>query len=109
MLSNLVKVTLLARDGGAGIRIQVMLKFLSWRSGWRIQLRTMGLRVQSLALLSGLRIRRCRCGSDLTLLWLWRRPVAMALIRPLAWKPPYAAGVALEKAKRPKTIKQKKC
>ena len=26
----------------------------------------------------------------LTLLWLWCRPVAVALIRPLAWKPPYA-------------------
>jgi len=28
--------------------------------------------------------------------------VATALIRPLAWEPPYAAGVALEKAKRQK-------
>ena len=26
----------------------------------------------------------CRHGSDLALLWLWRRPVATALIRPLA-------------------------
>ena len=26
----------------------------------------------------------CRCGSDPVLLWLWRRPVATALIRPLA-------------------------
>ena len=32
----------------------------------------------------------CRCGSDLALLWLWRRPVATAPIRPLAWEPPYA-------------------
>ena len=30
-------------------------------------------------------------GSDLTLLWLWCRPAAAALIRPLAWKLPYAA------------------
>ena len=37
---------------------------------------------------------------DLVLLWLWFRPVATALIRPLAWEPPYAAGAALEKAKR---------
>ena len=37
-----------------------------------------------------------RCGSDLVLLWLWYRPVAMASIRPLAWEPPYAAGVALK-------------
>ena len=41
-----------------------------------------------------------RCGSDPTLLWLWYRPVATAPTRPLAWEPPYAAGAALEKAKR---------
>ena len=39
---------------------------------------------------------------DLALLWLWHRPVATALIGPLAWEPLYAAGVALEKAKRQK-------
>ena len=33
---------------------------------------------------------------DLTLLWLWWRPVAVAPIRPLAWEPPYAAGAALK-------------
>ena len=33
-----------------------------------------------------------RCGSDPELLWLWRRPVATAMIRPLAWEPTYAAG-----------------
>ena len=42
----------------------------------------------------------CRCGSDPALLWLWRRPVAAALIRPLAWEPPYAAGAAQEMAKQ---------
>ena len=31
-----------------------------------------------------------RRSSDLALLWLWRRPAATALIRPLAWEPPYA-------------------
>ena len=41
-----------------------------------------------------------RCGSDPTLLWLWYRPAASALIGPLAWEPPYAVGAALEKAKR---------
>ena len=41
-----------------------------------------------------------RHGSDLELLWLWYRPVATALIRPLAWEPPCAAGAALEKTKR---------
>ena len=49
----------------------------------------------------------CGHGSDPALLWLWRRPVATAPIRPLAWEPPYAAGAALEKAKREKTNKQK--
>ena len=46
-----------------------------------------------------------RCGSDLTLLWLWYRLAAVALIRPLAWEPPYAMGEAL-KSKQNKT-KQK--
>ena len=73
--------------------------------------------VRSLALLSGLRIWRChelwigfRRGSDLTLLWLWRRPAATAPIGPLAWEPPYAEEVALEMAKRQKdkTNKQTK-
>ena len=32
--------------------------------------------------------------------WLWCRLVATALIRPLAWEPPYAVGAALEKGKR---------
>ena len=41
-----------------------------------------------------------RRGSDSAWLWLWCRPVAIALIRPLTWGPPYATGVALEKAKR---------
>ena len=38
----------------------------------------------------------CRRGSDPALLWLWRRLVATAPIRPLAWEPPYAAGAAQE-------------
>ena len=33
---------------------------------------------------------------DLALLWLWHRPVATALIQPLAWEPPYATGTALK-------------
>ena len=33
---------------------------------------------------------------DPLLLWLWRRPVATAPIRPLAWEPPYVTGVALK-------------
>ena len=41
----------------------------------------------------------CRSGSDPELLWLWRRLVATAPIRPLAWELPYAAGAALERQK----------
>ena len=44
-------------------------------------------------------------GSDLALLWLWYRPEAVAPIRPLAWEPLYAVGVALKKKKRKKTVK----
>jgi len=50
----------------------------------------------------------CRCGSDPELLWLWCRPVATAPIRPLAWEPPYAAGVALGKAKKKEKKKKRK-
>ena len=43
-----------------------------------------------------------RQDSDPVLLWLWCRTAATAPIRPLAWEPLYAAGVALEKTKRQK-------
>ena len=36
---------------------------------------------------------------DPALLWLWHRPAAVALIRPLAWEPPYAAGAGLKRQK----------
>ena len=41
-------------------------------------------------------------------LWLWRRPVATAPIRPLAWEPPYAAGAAQEIATTTTTTKRQK-
>ena len=44
------------------------------------------------------------CGSDPEMLWLWRRPAALALIRPLAWEPPYAAGVARKKNPKKKHL-----
>ena len=44
----------------------------------------------------------CRHGLDPVLLWLWHKLAAVALIWPLAWEPPYAAGVALEKTKKKK-------
>ena len=46
-----------------------------------------------------------RCGSDPSLLCLWRRPAVTAPIQPLAWEPPYAAGAALENEKRQKDKK----
>ena len=49
----------------------------------------------------------CRHGSDPVLLWLWCRPEATALIRPLAWEPPYAERVDQEMAKRQKKKKSK--
>ena len=47
----------------------------------------------------------CRLGLDPTLLWLWHRPAAIALIRPLGWEPPCAAGVALKKKTKNKKRK----
>ena len=47
-----------------------------------------------------------RLGLDLVLLWLWCRPAATALIRPLAWEPPYAEGAGLGKAKKKEDKKQ---
>ena len=44
-------------------------------------------------------------GSDPALLWLWCRLAATALIRRLAWEPPYAMGAAQEIAKRQKIKK----
>ena len=41
---------------------------------------------------------------DPKLLWLWCRWAAVALIRPVAWKLPYAAHVALKKKEREREI-----
>ena len=43
-----------------------------------------------------------RLGSDAVLLWLWCSLAAVALIRPLAWEPPYARDVALKGKKERK-------
>ena len=48
----------------------------------------------------------CRSGSNLAL--LWHRPVATALIQPLAWGLPYAVGAALKWQKKKKEKKKKK-
>ena len=39
---------------------------------------------------------------DLVLLWLWCRLAATAVIRPLAWEPPYAVDAALKRQKNKK-------
>ena len=59
--------------------------------------RSMRMRVQSLALFSGLRNWCCH--------ELWRRSAATALIQPLAWEPPYAASAALKRQKKKKKKK----
>jgi len=41
-----------------------------------------------------------RHGLDPALLWLWGRPVATALIQPLAWEPPYARAATLKRFKK---------
>ena len=44
---------------------------------------------------------------DLMLLWLGHRPVATALIGPLAWELPYAMGAAQKIQKKKKEKKRK--
>ena len=56
--------------------------------------------VQSLVLLSGLRIQHCHK--------LWHRPAAVAPIRPLAWEPLYALDAVLKSKKQKQKQKQKK-
>ena len=48
----------------------------------------------------------CRHGLDLTLMWLQYRPATTAPIRPLAWEPLHALGVALKKQKKKKKKKK---
>ena len=52
------------------------------------------MQIQSLALLSGLRIRYCHMQ-----MWLGSR-IAIAPIRPLAWELPYAMGASLKREKK---------
>ena len=46
-----------------------------------------------------------RCGSDPTLLWLWPRPAATALILPLDWEYLYVKGAALKRKQNKKQNK----
>ena len=49
-----------------------------------------------------------RRGSDLALLWRWRRLAAIAAIQPLAWELPDAVGVAIKKKKKKKKKEKEK-
>ena len=78
-----------------------VLVMVRWK---RIWLGTIGVWVWSLALFSGLRIWHCCelwCRSQIAArIWCCcGSGVSMAPIRPLAWEPPYAAGVALKRQK----------
>ena len=69
--------------------------------------------VRSLALLNGLRIRRCHELCSLTQLIsgvavAMARPAAVAAVGPLAWELKYAVGAALLKSGKKKKKKKKK-
>ena len=49
----------------------------------------------------------CRHRSDPVLLWLFCWLAAAAPIDPLAWKPPYAPGAAVKRAKKPQKTQTK--
>ena len=97
-----------AADGGEGKGPSFIKKWISWSShhGAEETNLTRNHEVAGLipGLAQGLRTWCCLelCGvgrrrsSDLVLLWLWHRPAALAPIRPPAWEPPYATGVALK-------------
>ena len=85
---------------------QEPLEFPLWPSGNELDKYPQDM-VQSLALLTGLRIcvaMSCSIGhrwsSDSMLLWLWCRPAAAAPIRPPAWELPHASGAVLKKKKK---------
>ena len=84
-----------------------VLEILCWSSSCGLaemnQLVCMRTQVQSLALLSGLRIQHCHemwCRSQTklkpSLLWLWCRPPATAPIHPQAWELQYVVCAGLK-------------
>ena len=46
-----------------------------------------------------------RCGSDVELMWLWRRLAGEAPNGPLAWELPYVVGAALKRENKKQTKK----
>ena len=82
-------------------------------TNWQVSMR---MRVQFLASLSGLRIwcchdlwRRLQTWFRFFIAVLWRRPAAAAPIHPLAWKLPYAMGVALKRKKKKRERERDNC
>ena len=51
----------------------------------------------------GVGYRRCL---DLALLWMWRRPAAVASVGPLVWEPPYTASAALKSKNKQTRLSQ---
>ena len=56
----------------------------------------------------GIGFRNCSVGWDRMLLWVWHRPAALALIRPLAWELTDTVGETLKNVKKKKKKKEKK-
>jgi len=92
--------------------IKKNLEFLLWHSRNKSDYELWGCRFDpwpcSVGLGSGVAVS-CGVGrrrsSDLV--FLWHRPAATALIRPLGWEPPYVTGAALEWQKPKKKKKRK--
>jgi len=88
---NLDDLVLLENPLWVSCPIKRFRRLLLWLSRLWTWLVSMRMQVWSLASSSGLRIQHCmscsvgcRCGLDLALLWLWRRPAATAPTWPLA-------------------------
>ena len=82
------------------------MEFPLWFSSNEPNLYPWGCRFDPWSCSFGLKIQCCHelwagCihSSNLALLWLWHRPAAAALIRPLAWELLYVTGVALKRKK----------
>ena len=76
----------------------------------QIRLGTMRLQVQSLALISGLRIWHCHelwCRSQTQL--SSSMAAAVAPLGPLAWEPPYATDAAVKRKKAQKKVHRSSC
>ena len=97
-ISLITSFMLRLKDSFCGV-----LLLTQWKQIWLASIRTQVWSLASVGSGSGISMScgvGCSCGSDSML--LWRRPVATAPIWPLAWKPPYAGGVAQKNKRRKK-------